>query len=153
MATVECPYDRKDDFLVKLLTLFAAFSLTAFAGGLYLEISQGAPGTLLKARVTACHEPAKSTLTAHSVTIVDGQIKRQPLGVAAVPNQPGVFTVSGQLPSATAIVELAVTNPEYEKYEPRVLIRSSAGKAILESKKHFFSRGPQMADYRQAIAD
>lgn len=138
---------------MKLLTLFAAFSLTAFAGGLYLEVTQGPAGTLLKARVTACHEPAKSTLTAFRVTLVDGQIKREPLAVAALPNQPGVFTISGELPSATAIVELAVTNPQYEKYEPRVLIRSSAGKVVLETKKHFFSRGPQMSDYRQTIAD
>ena len=59
---------------MKLLTLFTAFSLSAFAGGLYLEITQGSAGTLLNARVTACHEPAKSSVKASIVTIVDGQL-------------------------------------------------------------------------------
>lgn len=138
---------------MKTLTLLAACALTGFAGGLYLEVTPGSSGALLTARVTACHEPAKSTVTAHSVTMVAGQLKRQALVVSPVANQPGVFSVAGELPSAAAIVELTVTNPEYEKYEPRVLIRSVAGKVQLERKKHFFSVAPKLADYRQTLAD
>ena len=138
---------------MKLLTLFAAFSFTAFAGGLYLEITQGSAGTLLNARVTACHEPAKSTVQASVVTLVDGQLKRQALRVEAVTNQPGVFAVSGSMPDATAIVEVAVTNPEYANYEPRTLLRAVAGKVQLASRKQFFSVPPKLADYRQTLAD
>ena len=137
---------------MKLLTLLAAFSLTAFAGGLYLEISQSPSGGLLTAKVTACHEPAKSTVKASIVTIVDGQLKRQPLAVAPIAGEPGVFQISGPLPAANVIVELTVTNPEYQNYEPRVLIRATAGRVQLATKKHFFSVGPKLADYR-ALAD
>ncbi len=137
---------------MKLLTLFATFSLTAFAGGLYLEITPGSAGTLLNARVTACHEPAKSTVEASVVTIVDGRLKRQPLRVEAVANQPGVFSISGPMPDANAIVEVAVTNPEYANYEPRTLLRAAAGKVQLASRKQFV-RVPQMADYRKTLAD
>lgn len=138
---------------MKLLTLFAAFSFTAFAGGLYLEITQGSAGTLLNARVTACHEPAKSTVKASVVTIVDGQLKRQPLRVEAVANQPGVFAISGPMPDATVVVEVAVTNPEYASYEPRTLLRATAGRVQLASRKQFFSVPPKLADYRQTLAD
>lgn len=137
--------------ILRSFALLAAFSLTAFAGGLYLEITKGASGALLTARVTACHEPAKSTVTANLVTIVDGQLKRQAIAVAPVADQPGVFAVTGQLPSSNVIVELAVTNPEYKNYEPKVLIHANAGQLQLKSKKHFFSVGPTMADYRQAL--
>ena len=138
---------------MKLLTLFAAFSFTAFAGGLYLEITQGSAGVLLNARVTACHEPAKSTVKASVVTIVEGQLKRQPLRVEAVANQPGVFAISGSMPDATVVVEVAVTNPEYASYEPRALLRATAGRVQLASRKQFFSVPPKLADYRQTLAD
>ena len=138
---------------MKLLTLFAAFSFTAFAGGLYLEITQGSALVLLNARVTACHEPAKSTVKASVVTIVDGQLKRQPLRVEAVANQPGVFSISGPMPDANVIVEVAVTNPEYASYEPRTLLRATAGKIQLASRRQFFSVSPKLADYRQTLAD
>jgi hypothetical protein len=138
---------------MKLLTLLAAFSLSAFAGGLYLEISQGQAGALLTAKVTACHEPARSTVTAHIVRVVEGQLQRQPVTVTPVANQPGVFSVSGQLPAANVTLELAVTNPEYKNYEPRVLIQAVMGKLLLDTKKHFFSAGPKVADYRQTATD
>ena len=54
-----------------------------------LKLPKAPPGTLLNARVTACHEPAKSTVKASVVTIVDGQLKRQPLRVEAVANSLG----------------------------------------------------------------
>ena len=139
---------------MKLLTLFAAFSFTAFAGGgLNLEITQGSAGALLNARVTACQDPAKSSVKASVVTIVDGQLKRQPLRVEAVANQPGVFAISGSMPDATVVVEVTVTNPEYESYEPRALMRAAAGKIQLASLKQFFSVPPKLADYRQTLAD
>lgn len=139
---------------MKLLTLFAAFSFTAFAGGLYLEITPGSGGlVLLNARVTACHEPAKSSVKASTVTIVDGQLIRQPLRVEAVANQPGVFAISGSMPDATVVVEVAVTNPEYASYEPRALLRAAAGKIQLASRKQFFSVPPKLADYRRTLID
>ena len=138
---------------MKLLTLFTAFSFSAFAGGLYLEITHGSAGALLNARVTACHEPAKSSVKASIVTIVDGQLKRQPLRVEAVANQPGAFAISGSMPDATVIVEVSVTNPEYASYEPRALLRAAAGKIQLDSRNQFFSVPPKLADYRQTLTD
>ena len=138
---------------MKLLTLFTAFSFSAFAGGLYLEITQGSTGTLLHARVTACHEPAKSIVKASVVTIVDGQLKRHPLRVEAVANQPGVFAISGSMPDATVVVEVSVTNPEYASYEPTALLRATAGKIQLASRKQFLNVPPKLVDYRQSLTD
>jgi hypothetical protein len=137
--------------LIRSLLLLAAVSLTAFAGGLYLEVSQGASGALLTAKVTACHEPAKSTVTAYLVTFVGGQLQRQPIKVTPIVNQPGVFSIFGALPDTRAVVELAVTNPQFKDYQPRVLIRSESGKLQLASKHHFFSVPPNPGDYRQAL--
>jgi hypothetical protein len=137
--------------ILRSLALLGVTSLSAFAGGLYLEISQGTSGALLTGRVTSCHEPAKSVVTANLVTIVDGRLQRQVIAVAPVPNQPGTFAISGQLPSSAVVIELGVTNPEFKNYEPKVLIRADAGKVQLATKKHFFSTGPQLADYRQAL--
>ena len=137
--------------ILRSFALLAAFSLTAFAGGLYLEITNGTSGALLTARVTSCHEPAKSVVTANLVTIVDGQLKRQAIAVAPVANQPGMFAITGQLPSTNVVVELGVTNPEFKNYEPKVLIHAASGKVQVASKKHFFSVGPTLADYRQAL--
>lgn len=138
---------------MKLLVLLATLSLSSFAGGLYLEIAPGAAGQLVTARVTACHEPAKSVVTAHLVTLNDGKLHRQPIAVKPVSGQAGLFAVAGPLPQEHGILELAVTNPEFKNYEPKVLIRADAGKVQIASKKHFFSTGPALADYRQVLGD
>ena len=137
--------------LLRSLTLLAAFSPAALAGGLYLEITKGAPGALLNATVTACHEPAKSIVTAHIVTLVNGKLERQPLQVMAVPQQVGVFAIAGKLPADNVVVELAVTNPQFADYQPRVLIRAESGKLQIATKQRFFSVPPKLADYRQVL--
>ena len=137
--------------IIRSFGLLAAFSLTAFAGGLRLDISQGAAGALLTARVTSCQEPAKSVVTANIVTIVDGQLQRQAIAVTPVASQPGVFAISGQLPTSNVIVELGVTHPEFQNYEPKVLIRADAGKVQLATKKHFYRVGPVLGDYRLTL--
>ena len=137
--------------LLRSLPLLLALSPAALAGGLYLEISQGASGALLHAKVTACHEPAKSVVTASIVTVVNGELQRQPLQVAPIAHQAGVFAISGALPAGNVIVELAVTNPQFKNYQPRVLIRAEGSKLQLATKKHFFSVPPQVADYRQVL--
>ncbi|MBY0505548.1 MAG: hypothetical protein K2X03_16665 [Bryobacteraceae bacterium] len=128
--------------------LILALSLTAFAGGLYLEVTPGTGSTLATARVTACHEPAKSTVSASVVTVVDGQLRRQPLQVAAVPGQDGVFAISGSLPDGNVTIELTVTNPEYGSYQPRVLIRAEGRKMQMATMKHYFGVPPKLKDYR-----
>lgn len=137
---------------MKLLTLFAAFSFTALAGGLYLEIDKGTSGALLTARVTSCHEPAKSIVKASIVTIVDGQLKRQSLTVEPVSNQVGLYAITGSLPAENVVIELSVTNPQFGSYQPRFLIRAGARKIELGTKRFFSNLPPTLADYRQALA-
>jgi hypothetical protein len=140
------------------VTAFAAAMMgsAAFAGGLFVEVGNPeanpeakSVNAVLVARVTACHEPAKSTLTAHSVQMVNGEIQRTPLTVAPL-KTPGTFAIIGSVPRGSAI-DLAVTNPEYKNYQPRVLIRTDAQGIRWASAKRFFSIPPTENDIRSVL--
>src|ERR1700683_1662244 len=102
--------------------------LASWAGALILEVGnpQANPeaksmNATLVARVTACHDPAKSKVTASFVRSYGGKLERKPLEVTAL-QTPGTFAIVGAVPPGS-VIDLAVTNPEYQNYQPRVLIR------------------------------
>lgn len=133
-------------------------SSSAFAGALVLEV--GNPETnpeakalraLAVARVTACHEPAKSTVTATLVRLTNGKLERTKLNVIPLA-EGGAFAILGSIPVAeTTAIELAVTNPEYKNYEPRVIIRSDASGIQWASLKRFFGAPPSAADWKAVL--
>jgi hypothetical protein len=136
-------------------TLLLLVCLTAsWAGALYLEI--GKPEAFLEAkmmkalvvaRATACHEPAQSVVSASVIEATDKQLRRTALQVVPL-KTPGVFAVIGNAPIGS-VIDLAVTNPEYQNYEPRVLIRQGPQGVELASAKHFFSKPPNEGDLRE----
>jgi hypothetical protein len=135
---------------------FAIAGATAFAGALVLEVGNPeanpeakAMNAVLVARVTACHEPAKSTLTANHVQSVNGELRRTPLQVIPMKTG-GTFAVVGTIPKGSAI-DLAVTNPEYANYEPRVLIRADAQGIQWAGMKRFYSTPPNDDDIRSVL--
>lgn len=134
----------------------ALLAVVGWAGALQLEIGNPQANTeakdlqaVLLARVTACREPAKSTLTANAVHLEGAAVVRTPLQVRAL-RTPGLFAVIGAVP-AGSVIDLAVTNPEYANYQPRVLLRSSTQGVQWASVKRFFSTPPTEADLQRLL--
>ncbi len=130
---------------------------SAWAGALTLETSNPdanpeakALKAVVVARVTACHEPAKSTVTARSVEMVNGDLHHTPLKVVPL-KDPGTYAVLGPIAPGSAI-DLAVTNPEYRNYEPRMFLRAAAAGVQWSSVKRFFGTPPTEADLRAMLA-
>ncbi len=147
--------------ILKQSLALAAISVTisvgaAWAGALVLEVGNPAANpeakslnAVLVARVTACHEPAKSTVTASFVQSSNGEIKRTPLKVVPLPTE-GAFAVLGTVPP-DALIDLAVTNPEYKNYQPRVLLRGGSQGIQWAGIRRFFSKPPTDTDIRSML--
>lgn len=136
-----------------LLAALAAAS--AYGGALTLQITkpdQQPEAKALKAavvaQVTACHEPAKSVLTATAIEAVT--LRRVALQVVPL-KASGAFAIVGAVPSV-GVIEITVTNPEYRDYQPRVLIRSDEHGVQWGSVQRYFSKPPTPADV-QALLD
>jgi len=108
-------------------------------------------GALLVARATACTEPAKSIVTAAVLRMNGTSIERVPLTVTRLSGE-GVFAVTGQVPGQRAVIELAVTNPEYRDYQPRTLVRVEQGAIQWSSLKRFYSVPPRTEEVKQLLA-
>ena len=127
------------------------------AGALTLEVGNPAANpeahalkALVVARVTACHEPDKSVVTASLLQSNGGSIQRTPLEVTKIGGA-GTFAIIGAPPASDSVVELAVTNPEYKNYQPRVLIHADANGLAWGSLKRFYSTPPTDEDIRVAM--
>src|ERR1700721_2613175 len=90
--------------------------VASWAGALILEVGNPeanpeakSMNAALVARVTACHDPAKSKVTASFVRSYGGELKRTKLEVRGL-QTPGTFAIVGATPPGSGI-DLAVTNP------------------------------------------
>ncbi|MDQ6707871.1 MAG: hypothetical protein M3Z85_18080 [Acidobacteriota bacterium] len=140
----------------KTLAFAAIMAMAAWAGALVLEV--GNPDTdpeakslnaVVVARATACHDPAKSTVTATLVQFTRGELQRTQLKVLPL-KAAGTFAVIGAVPHGS-VIDLAVTNPEYRNYQPRVLIRGDGHGVDLASTRRFFSTQPTETDIRSVL--
>jgi hypothetical protein len=142
----------------------AAFTLLAagaiHAGTLTLEIGKPEANTEAKnmhatlvARVTSCHEPARSVVTATLVRSLDGELQRTPLKVTPLSSE-GFFAVTGADASeGPAVIEMAVTNPQFQNYKPHVLVPVSTGGVQWDSVKRFSGdAAPTPEDLKAALA-
>ena len=136
--------------------LAAMLAATAWAGALTLEIGKPEADSQAKsmnaalvARVTACHEPAKSKVTASYVRSDGGELRRSELKVMAL-QTPGAFAIVGAVP-AGSVIDLAVTNPEYQNYQPRVLIRTDAHGVQWSSVRRYFGTPPTDSDVKSIL--
>ncbi len=138
------------------LALAALTIMSAWAGALVLEV--GNPdanpeakslNAVVVARATACHDPAKSTVTASLVQFSSGELQRTPLKVLPL-KAAGTFAVIGAVPRGS-VIDLAVTNPEYRNYQPRVLIRGDEQGVELASVRRFFSTPPTETDIKSVL--
>ncbi len=142
---------------IRTLALSIVSAAAASAGGLYLEVGNPtanaeakALNATLVARVTSCQEPGKSKVTASYVRLDGRDIRRTPLEVVHL-KTPGVFAVIGAVPVGS-VIDLAVTNPQYENYEPRVLLRSIPKGVDWASIQRYSSTPPTDSDVRTVLA-
>jgi len=129
-----------------------------WAGALLLEVGKPeanpeAKGlnALLVARTTACHDPSKSKVTASLVRFDGGELRRTPLKVAAL-QTPGNFAILGAAP-AGSVIDLSVTNPEYQNYQPRVLIRADSHGLQWSGIRRFFNTPPTDSDLKSIFGE
>jgi hypothetical protein len=145
--------------ILKLSLALAMMSVVAsWAGALLLEIGKPEANSeaksmhaVLVARTTACHDPAKSKVTASLVRDDGGELRRTPLRVIAL-QTPGTFAIVGAV-TPGSVVDLAVTNPEYENYQPRVLIRTDTHGVQWSSVRRFFSTPPTDSDMKSILGE
>lgn len=144
--------------LQRSLALATISVVAAWAGALVLEIGNPeanpearSMNAALVARVTACHDPAKSTVTASFVQYEGGGLRRTPLKVAPL-RTAGTFAILGVVPPGS-VIDLAVANPEYENYQPRVLIRSDSHGVQWASVRRFFSTPPNDSDVKSVLGE
>jgi hypothetical protein len=130
----------------------------AFAGSLYVEIGNPeanveakAMHAVLVARVTACHEPAKSTVSATALQVSGDSLRRTELKVIPLAS-PGTFAIVGALPAGDSAIEVSVTNPQFKNYEPRVLIRSDTTRIQWASIKRFWNNPPTVEDVKAVLS-
>jgi hypothetical protein len=144
--------------LKRSLAMAMMSAVASWAGALILEVGNPAANpeaksinATLVARVTACHDPAKSKVTASFVRSYGGELKRKQLEVTAL-QTPGTFAIVGAAPPGS-VIDLAVTNPEYQNYQPRVLIRSDAHGVEWSSISRFFSTPPTDSDVKSILGE
>ena len=130
--------------------------VAVWAGALTLEIGNPeanaeakSMNAALVAKVTACHEPAKSVVTASFVRSDGSELRRTALRVAAL-KTPGEFAIIGAVPPGS-VIDLAVNNPEYKNYQPRVLIGSDSHGVQWSSVRRFFGTPPNDSDVKSVL--
>jgi hypothetical protein len=132
--------------------------ITMWAGALTLEIGKPdadpearSMNAALVAKVTACHDPAKSKVTASFVRSDVGKLQRTPLKVMALRTS-GAFAVVGVVPPGS-VIDLAVTNPEYRNYQPRVLILTDSHGVQWASVRRYFGTPPTDSDVKSILGE
>jgi len=131
-----------------------AISVLAMGGGLYVEVGNPEANpeakkhkATLVARVTACHEPAKSKVVASLVNLEGDRITRTRLKVEPL-STPGVWAVFG---AAEGVIEVAVTNPQFGDYQTSTLVRVSREGVRWAGIKRFNGTPPTLADLRAML--
>ena len=137
----------------RFLVLATLWTVGASAGTLVVQVSK--PETNAEAKslnavvvadVTACHEPAKSTVTAY---LIQPDMQRVALRVMPL-KQPGTFAIIGAVPPSS-VIDVVGNNPEYRDFHPHVLIRSDEHGVRWTTVKRFFSKPPTDADVRALL--
>jgi hypothetical protein len=129
-----------------LKPLFALSILVSplLAGALFLEVGNPAANqealakqAVLVARITACHSPEKTTVTATAEGIVNGVRQSLPLKVISL-SAAGTFAVTREWPEqGTWAVKMVATNPEYKDYATSVVVPLRNNLTQLSSAKHY----------------
>ncbi len=143
--------------LWKPLIALAALAAPLFAGALLLEIGNPSANpeaqskhAVLVARITACHSPEKTTVTATAEGIVDGTRRTIPLNVIPL-STAASFAVTRQWPEQGSwAVKMVATNPDYKNYATCVLVPMQKDAVQWAAIKHY-SHVPDGAEIAAVI--
>ncbi len=132
--------------------VLALGTLPLLAGALTLETTNPASnpeamsmGAVLTARITACHSPEKTTVTATAEGFVNGSRQAIPLTVTAL-HTPGTFAIRRQWPeTGNWAIRLVASNPDYGTYKTGVVVPTNGSNIEWAAAKHFY-REPIAAD-------
>jgi hypothetical protein len=141
----------------KPLFALSILAVPLFAGALLLEVGNPASNpeamknhAVLVARITACHSPGETTVTATAEGVVNRMRKSIPLKVISL-STAGTFAVTREWPNeGTWAIKLVATNPEYRDYATSVLVPIRSDSVQLSAAKHYFRR-PTDADVSLAL--
>ncbi len=114
--------------VLKTLVAISISVAPLLAGALMLEVGNPvanpeakARNAVLVARITACHSPEKTSVTATAEGLVDGNRQSIPLTVIRL-STPGTFAVKHEWPRrGTWAVKMVATNPDYKDYATGIL--------------------------------
>jgi hypothetical protein len=131
--------------LCKLLFALSVVAAPLLAGALLLEVGNPAANrealekhAVLVARITACHSPEKTTVTATAEGIVNGMRKSIPLNVVFL-STAGTFAVTREWPQEGIwAVKMIATNPDYKDYATGVVVPIQKHSVQLGAVKQYF---------------
>ncbi len=131
--------------LWKFSFALAMLAAPLLAGALLLEVGNPAAypeavakHAVLVARITACHSPEKTTVTATAEGMVNGARRSIPLKVISL-STPGTFAVTREWPEqGTWAVKMIATNPDYKGYATSAVVPIEKDSARLGAVKHYF---------------
>ena len=98
-------------------------ALPMLAGALIIQIGNPAANleaqakhAAIVARITACHSPEKTIVTAKATGSVDGRQQSIPLHVISL-STPGTYAVTHEWPEqGDWVIQFEATNPDYKNY-------------------------------------
>ena len=116
-----------------------------FAGALLLEVGNPASNpealsyhAVLVARITACHSPEKTTVSATAEGVLNGARESIPLKVISL-STPGTFAIAREWPQqGTWAIKMVATNPDYKDYAMGVVVPVRNESAHLSAARHYF---------------
>jgi hypothetical protein len=123
-----------------------------FAGALLLEVGNPAANpeaiekrAVVLARITACHSPEKTTVTASAEGVINGIRQTIPLKVISL-STAGTFAVTREWPEeGNWAVKMIATNPDYKDYATAVVVPIQRNLAESGAAKHY-SHAPTEAE-------
>jgi hypothetical protein len=143
--------------LWKPLFVLCTMAAPLFAGALLLEVGNAASNpealqshAVLVARITACHSPGKTTVSATAEGVSGGVRQSIPLKVIPL-STAGTFAVTREWPEGgTWAIKMVATNPDYKDYATSVVVPVHNDSVQLSAVKHYF-RAPTDAEVSLAL--
>ncbi len=131
--------------LLKPLVALAILAAPLLAGALLLQVSNPAGNlealekqAVLVARITACHSPEKTRVTATAEGVVNGMRKTVSLKVISL-STAGTFAVTREWPEEGIwAIKMIATNPDYNNYATGVVVPMQKNSAQRSAVKHYF---------------
>jgi hypothetical protein len=130
--------------LQKTLLAISVLSAPLWAGSMWLEVGNPVANpeaagkrAVLVARITACHAPEKTALTATAEGVTANGRQTIPLKVMRLA-KPDMFAVTREWPQAGEwVVKIVATNPEFKDYASSVLVPIGGDSFNWAAVKHF----------------